>query len=101
MRLGVLGPQNGGACLGEGDDHVAHVPVQLQAAQLVEALHPQRRLQPVHHLWRSDGQIRHLQLALQLWSVPCLDTSGIAASASIAFSWSTTHGTGSAMRHCR
>lgn len=36
--------------LGEGDDEGADVAVQLQAAQLVEALHPQRCLHPLHHL---------------------------------------------------
>ena len=38
--------------LGEGDDHVADVPVELEAPQLVEALHPQRGFQAIHHLQR-------------------------------------------------
>lgn len=36
--------------LGEGDNEGADVAVQLQAAKLVEALHPQRCLHPLHHL---------------------------------------------------
>ena len=36
--------------LGEGDNEGADIAVQLQAAQLVEALHQQRCLHPLHHL---------------------------------------------------
>ena len=37
---------------GERGDERAHIAVQLQAAQLVEALHAHGRLQPLHHLPR-------------------------------------------------
>ena len=51
FSLDDVGPdRRSRACLREGDDHVADISVQLQTSQLIEALHTQCSLQPVHHL---------------------------------------------------
>ena len=42
--------------VGEGGHEAAHVAVQLQAAQLIEGLQPQRRLHPLHHLAKQSSQ---------------------------------------------